>query len=160
MWGRNPEKPRAARKAIGFPTAVQPSYFQRYMWKSLWKKAPDSDWSRKGFASEVPPPPWRNSKQVLHFQYGTECSRIRWQFPSLNRMALSFSHLLHSLPPRGWLRVTRNRICIIHQSQAPNRDTRQIDFRIVPLTCPGSRTILAASTREVAGERPQLFFRE
>src|SRR5580698_19322 len=158
--GTKSAKTPGGKRGIALRSSIQPSYFQRYMWKSLWKKRPDSGQRPEVFAREVPRPPFSNSRQALHFQYGTGCSSIGWLFPPPNRTALSFSHLLHSLPPRGWLRVTRNRICIVHKTWAPKTDAHQIDFRIVPLTCPGSRTILAASTREAVGERPRLFFRE
>jgi hypothetical protein len=158
LQGRNLQKQRAVGEGIALPSAGQPSYFQRYMWKSLWKKSPDSGLRPEIFACKVLRPPQSNSKQALHFQYGTKWSRNGWHFPPLNRMALFFSHLLHSSPSRRWLRVTRNRICIAPKPQAPETGTHQIGFRIVPLTCPGSRTILAASTREAVGERPRLFF--
>jgi hypothetical protein len=149
--------------ASAIPTAPIPAqrpHFQYYRWKSLWIKSSDLSITRHGSRQVAPPMPRPSEAQAIYFQYHTKNPRGPGAFRPVNSSNHSSSLLLHSSQAKGRLRVTSDGICPIIPGFRFVPGTPFPDLRIVPLTRPIRRTILAAFTREAAGDRPREFFRE
>jgi hypothetical protein len=144
------------------PAISQPQtpYFQWYLRKSLWKKYPDSASLPSNLSRSASIKSNLKPAQAIYYQGHTEMCGIASPLHWPNQSSHFFSHFLHSSPPGGWLRVTSGRVCRVHRHSIARLGSPSLGPRIVPLTRPISRTILAEPTREAAGERPRKFFRE
>lgn len=146
--------------AVPIPTFSQLSSFQCYLRKSLWKK------STKTAPNAAPRLPQRftglarHREQVIYYHTDKEASPFYVVFLAPNPPSISSPQLLHSSRPKSRLRVTRDGVCRFSNSHIFGSCNPFIASRIVRLTRPMCRTILAEITRDLAGERPREFFRE
>lgn len=142
-----------------FPNPQTPS-FQCDRWKSLWKKSSDSSNSSTGTAGTRRRQRKSSARQVLYYQHYMRMLRISGASRPANQPSYSCSHLLHSCRATSRLRVTNGRICHLHKIRPAGLANHPAAARIVRLTRPIRRTILAEPTTGVAGERPRKLFRE
>ena len=142
------------------PIPAQRPHFQYYRWKSLWIKSSELSITRPGSRQMAPLMPIPLEMQAVYFQYYTKNSQALEAFRLPDSSNHSSSLLLHSSQAKGRLRVTSDGICPLIPGFRFVPGTPFPDLRIVPLTRPIRRTILAAFTREAAGDRPREFFRE
>jgi hypothetical protein len=142
------------------PIPAQRSHFQYYRWKSLWIKSTNSSVTPSGSSQMESVMPYLRDIQVVYYQHDTENPRILEAFKLSNSSNHSSSLLLHSSRAKGRLRVTSDGVCRIVIGSVFTPGSQFPVARIVPLTRPIRRTILAGITREAAGDRPRKFFRE
>jgi hypothetical protein len=146
------------------PVGSQASSFQCYrrgsQWKSLWKKSPGLVLKPHRRLGQFTPNNRRSSMQVTYFQRDTNEISTYPASTYSNPSSISPPHLLHSLRAECRLRVTRDGICPTAHRCDSVPGSPQSGARIVPLTRPMRRTILAEFTREAAGDWPGKFFRE
>jgi hypothetical protein len=139
---------------------AQRPYFQYYRWKSLWIKSTDLSIARPGSRQMARPMPIPSAMQAVYCQYYTENSPAFGAFRPANSSNHSSWPLLHSSQAKGRLRVTSDGICRFVPASGLVLFNPFPGQRIVPLTRPIRRTILAEITREAAGDGPRKFFRE